>query len=74
MQAKIRKCAAETEDQLHLAVEAVLEALECLLYLMGKEAAGPDHVEVYVAEATKILSVWDIQLHQQVLRRRYLMM
>lgn len=45
----------------------VLESLECLLYLMDKEAASPQQVTAYVAEAKKVLLTLHFQLDQDAL-------
>ena len=45
---------ARVDDHLNAAIE-VLEALECLLYLMGEGAATPQLVKTYVREAKKVL-------------------
>jgi hypothetical protein len=45
---------ARADDHLNAAIE-VLEALECLLYLMGEGAATPQQLKTYVHEAKKVL-------------------
>jgi hypothetical protein len=45
---------AQADDHFNAAIE-VLEALECLLYLMGEGAATPQQLKTYVHEAKKVL-------------------
>lgn len=49
--------------------------MECLLYLMGKEAASPEQVKAYIAEAKKVLLSLHVQLNRNdAPRHPYLLM
>jgi hypothetical protein len=56
------------EDDLAATASEVLESLECLLYLMEKEAASPQQVKAYVAEAKKVLLTLHLRLDQDALQ------
>jgi len=43
------------DEELKAAAREVLEGLECLLYLMEREAADPNLIRSYVREAKKVL-------------------
>lgn len=64
-----------TDEQLEAVAREFLEAMECLLYLMGKEAASPELVKLYVAQAKKALLTLHIQVDRDdATRRPYLVM
>lgn len=63
------------DDNIESVAEEILEAMECLLYLMGTEAASPDLVKAYVIGAKKALLALRIQLDQaDRTQRPYLLM
>ena len=43
------------DEELKAAAREVLEGLECLLYLIEREAADPNLIRSYVGEAKKVL-------------------
>lgn len=61
------------DDDLKAAAREVLEALGCLLYLMGEEAANPQQVKAYVHEAKKVLLALQARVNQDALPRPYLL-
>lgn len=64
----------DTDDLESVAREA-LEAMECLLYLMGMDAASPEQVRTYVAEAKRMLLKLHIHVdHDDSTRRSYWLM
>jgi len=60
-----------TDEDLKAAAIEILEALECLLYLMGEEAANPQQVRAYVDEAKKVLATMHKRLAQDALPCHY---
>jgi hypothetical protein len=64
----------EPTEDLKATAREVLETLECLLYLMDKQAASPQQVKTYVVEAKKAL--WALQVrveHEETPRPHWLM-
>ena len=59
---------AREDDDLKATAGEVLESLECLLFLMEKEAASPRQVKAYVAEAKKVLLALHLRLDQDALQ------
>lgn len=55
------------EDDLATTASEVLESLECLLYLMEREAASPQQVKAYVIEAKRVLLTLHLWLDQDSL-------
>jgi hypothetical protein len=65
----------QTDDNLESVAREVLEAMECLLYLIGMEAASPEQVKTYVAEAKRILLSLHVHVDQDdSARQPYLLM
>ena len=65
----------EPEDSLESVAREILEAMERLLYLMSMEAASPEQVRTYVAEAKRILLKLHVHVdHDDREQRPYLLM
>ena|ERR1035441_3044711 len=60
---------ASADDDLKAAAREVLEALKCLLYLMGEDAANPQQVKAYVHEAKNVLCALQARVNQDALPR-----
>ena len=62
------------DDNHKATASEVLESLECLLYLMEREAANPQQVKDYVVEAKKVLLMLHFQLDQDKIPPQYWLM
>ena len=60
-----------TDEDLKAAAREILDALECLLHLMGEDAENPQQVRAYVDEAKKVLAIMHTRLAQDALPRHY---
>lgn len=65
-----RACDEHMDEKLRQAAAHVLESLECLLYLIGKDAASPEQIEAYVNEANEVLGALRIRMEQERAPRR----